>query len=88
VFFIQDPRQLYDHWSEQDWERIERHEVKLGASEFQAVFALGFGRTMGQSPSGNVRVVDYSACGELGVSPVEITFRQGRAESIEPIAAE
>ena len=83
VFYFKDPRELYKHWSDEDWRTVEAHEVAKGMSEIQATFALGMGAVARQS--GSTRVVDFSACEALGVSPVRITFREGVADSIEPI---
>jgi len=83
VFYFKDPRQLYEHWSDEDWRKIEAHQLSEGMSEIQATFALGMGAVARQS--GSTRVVDFSACEALGISPVRVTFREGVADSIEPL---
>lgn len=86
VFFIEDPRELYSHWSEEDWAKIEAHEVEPGMSEFQIVFARGFGQTVEQNSTGSFRVVEYEGGADDGLDPVRVTYRNGVAEEIERIA--
>jgi len=85
IFFAQDPRELYDHWSEETWEKVERHEVEEGMSEVQVGFALGFGRVVSASMGSPVRVVEYTAGDEAGLEPVRVRFRDYNAVEIEPI---
>lgn len=85
LFFSQDPRELYDHWTDEEWAMVERHEIQEGMSETQVGFALGFGRVISASASSPVRVVEYTAAEQAGVAPVRVRFRDFDAESIEPI---
>ena len=86
IFFIKDPRELYDHWSEEAWEKVETHQVELGMSEHQVAFALGAGAPVQARQGSPIRVVEYTFCEEGGLEPVRVTFRNGVAEKIEPIA--
>ena len=43
MFFIDDPHQLYKHWSAEIWQAIDQHQVKPGMNELQADFAIGIG---------------------------------------------
>lgn len=47
MLFIQDPRDLYKHWSPDTWQAIENHQVKPGMNEIQATFAIGMGAPEG-----------------------------------------
>ncbi len=80
IFFIEDPTELYGHWSEQDWERVENHEAWVGMSEFQAIFSLGYGRPVDVSPGGKTRIVEFA--GRPEAEPVTITFRDGIASEV------
>lgn len=85
LFFSQDPRELYDHWSDESWEKIEAGEAAVGMSETQVSFALGAGVPSRISPGGSTRIVDFRARQTAGLPPVQVTFREGVAESIEPL---
>ncbi len=79
ILYIQDPRELYSFWPKDVWEAIERHQMKPGMDELQAMFALGVGLL--QSPSGSPeRVLRYPNDGHALV----VTFRDGRAVEIKP----
>jgi hypothetical protein len=43
MLFIEDPHQLYKHWSADVWQAVDQHEVKPGMNELQADFAVGMG---------------------------------------------
>src|ERR1700758_4318552 len=43
MFFIEDPHDLYKHWTSDVWQAVEQHQVKPGMSEMQADFAVGMG---------------------------------------------
>lgn len=78
IFYIQDPRDLYKHWSADVWRSIEQHEVKPGMNEIQAAFAVGMGTP--HPMNGEEKTVDYPN----GGSPLRITYRNGRAVEIAP----
>ena len=85
MFFIEDPRQLYDHWTPDAWAKVDNHQVELGMSETQITFALGAGVPVRAKVGSPIRVVEYTFCKEAGLQPVRVTFRDGLAEKIEPI---
>jgi len=78
MLFLQDPHQLYQHWSPDLWQAIERHEVKEGMNELQASFALGMGIPQ-RSADPSVKTVVYPHGGHK----VVITFRDGKAAEIQ-----
>jgi hypothetical protein len=77
MFFIQDPRELYKHWSADVWQSIDQHQIKPGMNEFQAYFAIGMG-VPDRSSDPAVKTVHYPNGGK----PVTITFRDGKAAEI------
>ena len=85
VFFLKDPRELYSHWSDEDWQKIAAHQVEKGMTETQVTFAAGVGQNIRSSPGGITRVVDYTLGKEEGVPPVRVTFREGIADQVEPL---
>jgi hypothetical protein len=87
MFFIKDPKELYGHWPDATWAKIERHQIEIGMTEFQITFALGAGETKRSSQRGENRIVDYTLCKAADLQPVRVTFRGGRAEEIEALPA-
>ena len=85
MFFIKDPKEIYDHWTEEMWTRAGAGEVEVGMSEIQIGFALGVGELVRQSPGGATRIVDYKQCAVAGHGPVRVTYRHHVASSIEPL---
>jgi len=79
MLFIQDPHQLYNHWSAETWKAIEDHQVKPGMNELQATFAIGMGSPEGTGME-NPRIVDFPNGGH----PTKITFTDGKATSVQP----
>lgn len=78
MLYIQDPHQLYKHWSADVWKAIENHQVKPGMNELQASFAIGVGMPEGMGTS-NPRIVNYPNGGH----PVKITFENGKATDVK-----
>jgi hypothetical protein len=78
MFFIQNPHDLYKHWSPEMWKAIDNHEVKPGMNEIQATFAIGMGAPEGTG-LGNPRIVNFPNNGH----PVRITFNNGKATDIQ-----
>jgi len=76
MLFVQDPHELYKHWPAEMWQAIDQHQAKVGMSELQVSFAIGFGALEG---SGEPRVLDYPKGGK----PLRITYQQGKAAAIE-----
>ena len=79
MLYIQDPHELYKHWSTEVWQAIEQHEVKPGMNEIQAAFALGMGIPE-RSNDATVKTVNYPNGGK----PLSITYRDGKAAEIKP----
>jgi hypothetical protein len=77
MFFIEDPHELYKHWSPDVWKAIENHEIHKGMSELQASFALGMGVPQGSGDYGS-RTLRYSNGGK----PVTVTFRDDKVVEI------
>jgi hypothetical protein len=77
MFYIQDPRELYHHWSPETWQAIEQHQVQPGMNELQAVFSIGMGIPEPQSDA-SVKTVKYPNGGK----PMTITYRNGKAAEI------
>jgi hypothetical protein len=81
IFFLEDPRELYKHWSADVWKQIDAHEVRPGMSELQASFAIGLGVPEGSGDYGS-RTLHYANGGK----PLVITFENDKAVEIKPAA--
>jgi hypothetical protein len=79
MFFIQDPHELYKHWSADVWQAVKQHEVKPGMNELQADFAIG----MGVPDAGDTsyeKTVRYPNGGK----PLVVVYHDGKAAEIKP----
>jgi hypothetical protein len=79
MLFIEDPHELYKHWSKDVWDSIDKHEVKPGMNEIQANFAIGLGVAEG-SGEGTDKTMNYPN----GGNPLRVTYRNGKVEEIKP----
>lgn len=77
ILFIQDPHELYKHWSSDIWQAIDNHRVKPGMNELQASFAVGMGAPEGTGAT-NPRVVNYPNNGQ----PLRVTYDNGKATDV------
>jgi hypothetical protein len=78
MFYIEDPHQLYKHWSADVWQAVERHEVKPGMNEMQADFAVGMGVPNAGTSSG--KTVHYPN----GGNPLVVVYQDGKAVEVKP----
>ena len=79
MLFIEDPHQLYKHWTTDVWQAVGQHQVKPGMSELQADFAIGIGLL--QPGSDDIdRTLEYPNGGK----PLTISFHEGKAIVIKP----
>ena len=85
IFFVKDPREIYDHWTDEMWRKAQNGAAEVGMTEIQIGFALGVGEVVRQSPGGATRVVDYKQCREAGLDPVRVTYKRYVAADIEPL---
>jgi hypothetical protein len=79
MFFVEDPHDLYKHWSPDVWQAVEQHQVKPGMNEMQADFAIGMGvpDAGGGSDEKTVRYPN-------GGNPLVIVYHDGKAAEIKP----
>lgn len=77
MFYIEDPHQLYRHWSPDVWQAVEQHQVKPGMNEMQAVFAIGMGRP--DPGSSDEKTVHYPNGGK----PLVVVYHDGKAAEIK-----
>jgi hypothetical protein len=77
MLYIQDPHELYKHWTADTWGAIEQHQVKPGMNELQADFAIGMGIPE-RSSDPQVKTVNYPNGGK----PMSITYRDGKAAEV------
>ncbi|HEY1262377.1 MAG TPA: hypothetical protein VGF06_02570 [Terriglobales bacterium] len=78
MLYIQDPHQLYSHWPADVWAAIDKHEVKPGMNQLQALFAIGAGTPDDMHDADN-RTVNYPNGGK----PVIVTFRNDKAVEVK-----
>jgi len=78
MFFVEDPHDLYKHWSADVWQAVEQHEVKPGMNEMQADFAIGMGLLEAGSNSYE-RTLRYPNGGK----PVVVVYQNGKATEIK-----
>jgi hypothetical protein len=78
MFYVEDPRDLYKHWSVDVWQAIEHHEVKPGMNTLQADFAIGMG--IPDSGGSYERTLRYANGGK----PMVIVFRDDKAVDVKP----
>jgi hypothetical protein len=75
MFFIKDPRELFDHWPPEAWEKISKHEAETGMTEYQIVFSRGVGEVLRSSSKATTRIVDYKACQAARLTKTELRDR-------------
>jgi hypothetical protein len=78
MFYVEDPHELYKHWSADVWQAVSQHEVKPGMNELQADFAVGMGVPDAGSSS-EEKTVRYPNGGK----PLVVIFRDGKAAEIK-----
>lgn len=78
MFFVEDPHDLYKHWTADVWQAVGQHEVKPGMNELQADFAIGMGVPDAGSSSFE-KTVRYPNGGK----PVVVVYQDGKAAEIK-----
>ena len=78
MFYVEDPHELYKHWSSDVWQAVEQHVVKPGMNEQQADFAVGMGVPDAGSSS-EEKTVRYPNGGK----PLVVIYRDGKAAEIK-----
>jgi hypothetical protein len=78
TFYIEDPHQLYKHWTRDIWNAIDQHQAKPGMNELQVGIALGAGVPQGGGGYGN-RTLVFDNNGH----PVKVTFARNHATEVQ-----
>lgn len=85
MFFSRDPHQLYDHWSDEDWDKIAARTVETGMTEHQINYVLGVGTVKRGANNLERRTIEYRLCEEHGMDPVRVRYEYGIAQSVTPL---
>jgi hypothetical protein len=80
IFYIQDPRELYKHWSPEVWQSIEQHQVKPGMNEIQTTFAVGMGKPEAPGDDPSRKIVRYPN----GGTSMVVVYHEGKVEEVKP----
>jgi hypothetical protein len=79
IFFMEDPRDLYKHWTADVWKAIDERRVDKGMNELQASFAIGVGVSEGSGGAYGSRTLHYAN----GGNPMVISFENDKAVEIK-----
>lgn len=80
IFFLEDPHQLYKHWSTDVWRAIESHQAIKGMNELQTSLALGPGKAVeGTGNDYGERTLQYESNGKT----ITVTFSHDHATEIK-----
>jgi hypothetical protein len=77
LYFYDDPRSVYDHWSHEVWAAIDSHQVNPGMSELQTRLSIGQKMHAGSGKEGD-RTNTYDGNGKEWT----VTFVHDRATNI------
>ena len=79
LFYLKNPRELYSHWGEDEWSKIEKHSLEPGMTLTQALLSLGYGRLV-TTEAGGIQLHEFARKpgGEPGKT--RIRFLDGRVK--------
>jgi hypothetical protein len=80
LFYYDDPKTIFDHWSQPVWDAIARHTPIVGMTENQARMAAGILLESDSTEQGD-RTVTYHA----GTKNWKVTFAKGVATSVTAV---
>jgi hypothetical protein len=82
LFYVKNPREIYDHWDEQTWQRIRSHQLEPHMTFAQVNLSLGTG-TLVTTEAGGTQLYqfDRKPGGEPGKTRVR--FVDGRVKEFE-----
>lgn len=78
MFFVEDPHELYKHWSADVWQAVGQHEVKPGMNELQADFAVGMG-----VPDAGASSAEKTVRYPDGGKPLVVIYHGGAATEVK-----
>ena len=84
LFYLKNPRELYAHWDEDAWRKIEEHSLEPGMTLTQALLSLGFGRLV-TTQAGGIQLYEFTRKpgGEPGKT--RIRFLEGRVKEFRVV---
>ncbi len=78
LFFYDDPKTIYDHWTPAVWDAIAKHTLMIGMSEAQVRMAAGM-----QLQSESTREGDRTVTYDTGNRKWTVTFAKGAATEVK-----
>ena len=82
LFYLKNPREVYAHWDEDTWRKIEQHSLEPGMTLAQAVLSMGYGRLV-TTEAGGIQLHEFARKPGGGPGKTRIRFLDGRVKEFK-----
>lgn len=84
LFYLKNPRELYTHWDEDIWSKIEQHFLENGMTVTQAFLSMGFGRLV-TAEAGGIQLYEFARKPGGVPGRTRVRFLDGRVKEFEVV---
>ena len=84
LFYLKNPRELYAHWGEDAWSKIEKHSLEPGMTLAQAVLSMGYGRLV-TTEAGGTQLHEFARKPGGQPGKTRIRFLDGRVKEFKVV---
>lgn len=82
LFYLRNPRELYTHWDEDTWNKIERHSLENGMTVTQVFLSMGYGRLV-TTEAGGIQLYEFARKPGGVPGRTRVRFLDGRVKEFE-----
>jgi hypothetical protein len=82
LFYIKDPHQIYNHWSQETWQKIQNHRLEQQMTFAQVNLSLGVG-TLVTMEAGGTQLYQFRHKPGGGLGKTRVRFVDGRVKEFE-----
>jgi len=82
LFYVKNPRQIYDHWDEQTWQRIKNHQLEPKMTFAQVNLSLGAG-TLVTMEAGGTQLYQFGCKPGGDPGKTRVRFVDGHVKEFE-----
>ena len=82
LFYLKDPHEIYAHWNQEVWRKVEAHQLEEGMTFAQVALSIGSGSLVA-TEAGGIQLYQFNRKPRAELGRTRVRFAEGRVKEFE-----